>query len=189
MGSSAGFLLGLAFIFFALIARVFIEYPYRPTSLRLPVYYFQKYWELGLWRPLYNLAIWVDKWVMWFAPEGSVRAGVLMSYSDYDGAMFLAYLSIVPGMSLFLVSLETRSTSNTWTSTATSSVMPPMTRLPRTTGRMMRLLAEASATSRDAGGGVLSRRGAGAAAARRARHQPAPARIFRSACSGRCFTP
>ena len=107
-GLLAGFTAGLAFIFFALVARVFIEYPYRPSRPFAFLAYFSRYWELALAGLAYNLAIWVDKWVMWFAPEGSVRAGVLFSYSDYDGAMFLAYLSIVPGMSLFLVSLETR---------------------------------------------------------------------------------
>lgn len=57
---------------------------------------------------LYNLAIWVDKMIFWYTPQtsswvvGPLRASVI-----YDLPIFLAYLSIIPGMAVFLVRFET----------------------------------------------------------------------------------
>lgn len=57
---------------------------------------------------LYNVAIWADKMVFWFAPDtsnaviGPLRASVI-----YDLPTFLAYLGIIPGMAVFLVRFET----------------------------------------------------------------------------------
>lgn len=44
---------------------------------------------------------------MWFAPEGEIQRSGLISYPDYDSAMFLAYLSIVPSIAAFVLSIET----------------------------------------------------------------------------------
>jgi uncharacterized membrane protein len=57
---------------------------------------------------LYNLGVWMDKLIFWYTPFlgqdviGPLRASVL-----YDMPTFLAYLSIIPGMAVFLVRLET----------------------------------------------------------------------------------
>lgn len=107
LGVLVGFSLGLAVIMFGLIARVFAEYPYplvRPFAF---LGYFRRYWDLALSGGIYNVAIWVDKWVMWAAPEREVHESGLVTYPAYDGAMFLAYLSIVPAMSIFIVTIET----------------------------------------------------------------------------------
>jgi polysaccharide biosynthesis protein PelG len=56
----------------------------------------------------FNLGVWADKLVFWFSPEvsegviGPLRASVI-----YDLPAFLAYLSIIPGMAVFLVRIET----------------------------------------------------------------------------------
>ncbi|MFX5494607.1 exopolysaccharide Pel transporter PelG, partial [Acinetobacter baumannii] len=56
----------------------------------------------------YNLGIWIDKFIFWFNPStsdlgiGPLRASIL-----YDLPIFLAYLSIIPGMAVFLVRIET----------------------------------------------------------------------------------
>ncbi len=107
-GILLGFNLGLGLIFFALVARVFAEYPYRITWPFAFLGYFRKYWDLALAGLIYNLAIWVDKWVMWCAPEREVLESGFVSYPIYDGAMFLAYLTIVPAMAVFIVNIETR---------------------------------------------------------------------------------
>ncbi|MBF0172949.1 MAG: exopolysaccharide Pel transporter PelG, partial [Magnetococcales bacterium] len=70
--------------------------------------HFRRYWDLALVGLTFNLAAWVDKWIMWFAPERETVAGGFYSYSNYDSAMFLAYLSIVPSMASFVLSMETR---------------------------------------------------------------------------------
>lgn len=57
---------------------------------------------------LYNLGIWADKFIFWYFPPtsepiiGALRASVI-----YDIPVFLAYLSIIPGMAVFLVRIET----------------------------------------------------------------------------------
>jgi uncharacterized membrane protein len=53
------------------------------------------------------MAIWVDKWIMWFAPQREkLRSGLIM-YPDYDSALFLAYLTIVPAIAAFVMIIET----------------------------------------------------------------------------------
>jgi polysaccharide biosynthesis protein PelG len=102
-----GFSAGLATVLFAIVARIFAEYPYpivRPFAFLI---YFRRYWELALTALAYNAAIWVDKWVMWAAPRAETMAGALISYPDYDSAMFLAYLTILPAMALFVLLVET----------------------------------------------------------------------------------
>ncbi|MBP2315773.1 exopolysaccharide Pel transporter PelG [Azospirillum soli] len=103
-----GFSAGLAVIQFGLIARVFAEYPYRVARLFAFMAYFRKYWDLALVGLFANLAVWVDKWIMWFVPERETVSGAMVIYSAYDSAMFVAYLTIVPALTLFTVNIETR---------------------------------------------------------------------------------
>jgi len=102
-----GFSFGLTIISAILIGNLLAEYPYsiqRPFAF-LP--YFRKYWELALSGLAYNAAIWVDKWIMWLAPEAIRLPSNMVVYPVYDSAMFLAYLTTVPAMALFLFSAET----------------------------------------------------------------------------------
>ncbi len=108
VGMVWGFSLGLAVIQFTLIARVFAEYPYRVAKLFAFMGYFRRYWDLALIGLVANLAVWVDKWIMWFAPEQERVAEGMVIYSPYDSAMFMAYLTIVPALTLFTVNIETR---------------------------------------------------------------------------------
>ncbi len=56
----------------------------------------------------FNLGIWADKWIFWFAPSTSDSVnGVLRSSIIYDMPIFLAYISIIPGMASFLLRIET----------------------------------------------------------------------------------
>lgn len=57
---------------------------------------------------LYNIGIWVDKFIFWFNPHTSFQViGPLRSSLVYDLPIFLAYLAIIPGMAVFLVKIET----------------------------------------------------------------------------------
>lgn len=103
----AGFTAGLALILFLILARVFAEYPYPVTNPFRYGGHFRRYWELAATGAVYNTAIWVDKWVMWLAPEREVLASGMVSYPDYDSAMFLAYLTIVPSIAAFVLTVET----------------------------------------------------------------------------------
>lgn len=106
-GMLVGFSVGLVVILYVLVARIFAEYPYPPARPWGFMPYFRRYWELGLIGLITNAGLWADKWVMWFAPEADHTTHGLISYPAYDGAMFMAYLSIVPVMAVFIVSVET----------------------------------------------------------------------------------
>jgi uncharacterized membrane protein len=106
-GMLGGFTAGMALIFFSLVARVFAEYPYRVALSFRFVRKVKQYWEIALAGLLYNAAIWVDKWIMWCSSNRKILDSRMVSYPDYDSAMFLAYLSIVPAMAVFVFSIET----------------------------------------------------------------------------------
>lgn len=56
----------------------------------------------------FNMGVWVDKWIFWFTPSTSDNVnGVLRASIIYDLPIFLAYLSIIPGMASFLLRVET----------------------------------------------------------------------------------
>ncbi|HIG30106.1 MAG TPA: hypothetical protein EYQ50_20850 [Verrucomicrobiales bacterium] len=55
-----------------------------------------------------NLGIWSDKFIYWwFSPISEQVFGVFYAAPMYDSAVYLSFLSIVPGMSVFLIKLET----------------------------------------------------------------------------------
>lgn len=57
---------------------------------------------------LYNMAIWMDKIMFWyFLPTSQPIIGGLRASLIYDIPVFLSYLSIIPGMAVFLVRIET----------------------------------------------------------------------------------
>jgi polysaccharide biosynthesis protein PelG len=57
---------------------------------------------------LFNAAVWVDKVLFWVNPVTSEPVLGPVRYSVvYDVPIFLAYLSVVPGMAVFLVRIET----------------------------------------------------------------------------------
>ena len=56
---------------------------------------------------LYNASIWIDKALFWFDRETSrAVVGPLRGSDVYDLPIFMAYLTIVPGMAVFLVRVE-----------------------------------------------------------------------------------
>ncbi|OGG99571.1 MAG: hypothetical protein A2600_08820 [Candidatus Lambdaproteobacteria bacterium RIFOXYD1_FULL_56_27] len=107
IGILSAFSLGLCLTVALLVARVLAEYPYRFKEPFAFMGYFKKYWEVALSGVTYNSASWVDKWIMWQAPESDHSPTHLFLYPNYDSAMFLAYLSIVPSMAMFIMSVET----------------------------------------------------------------------------------
>ena len=56
----------------------------------------------------YNLGIWADKLVFWLLAETSETViGPLRASLVYDLPIFLAYLSVIPGVAVFLLRVET----------------------------------------------------------------------------------
>ncbi len=57
---------------------------------------------------LYNLGVWADKFMFWsWAETSDAIIGPLRASVIYDLPVFMAYLSIIPGMAVFLVRIET----------------------------------------------------------------------------------
>lgn len=109
-GMLVSFVFGLLVILFWLAGRVLAAFPYPVHGMvdhlsdlagRL-----RDYWVLGLGSFAAMAAIWADKWVLWFSPIGVLLPNGLVSAPDYDGAMFIAYLTIIPALGLFVASVE-----------------------------------------------------------------------------------
>ncbi|RVU31098.1 exopolysaccharide Pel transporter PelG [Neptunomonas marina] len=98
-----------AFLFFAFLAIVIRKYP---ASGNLVSFRFldkeKAFYSLFLCGTLYNLGVWSDKFVFWFSQATSEHVvGLFRASLIYDIPIFLAYLSIIPGMAVFLVRIET----------------------------------------------------------------------------------
>lgn len=106
-GMMAGYNVGLAVIVFLLAGRIFAEYPYHLTNEFATKPFWNKYWELAVGGFFYNAALWVDKWIMWFAPEAVQLESKMRFFPDYDSAMFLAAMTILPSIAMFVFSIET----------------------------------------------------------------------------------
>ncbi|MEX2222764.1 MAG: exopolysaccharide Pel transporter PelG [Candidatus Rokuibacteriota bacterium] len=106
-GYLAGFLVGQAGVLFVLCARVEREF----AAVRVPETVdlrraFARYPELIAAGLLYNAAIAVDRVLFWAGPTGQPIVGWFHA-SLYDTPIFLCYLSVVPSLAIFLVSVET----------------------------------------------------------------------------------
>lgn len=107
-GLLAGLLVGHAVLLFTMIAVVLPEYPVN-NAVRFDFLkrrlIFPSLIAIGF---LYNMGIWVDKLMFWLTPGTSeLIVGPLRSSLIYDLPIFLAYLSIIPGMAVFLLRIET----------------------------------------------------------------------------------
>ncbi|WP_118179757.1 exopolysaccharide Pel transporter PelG [Paraburkholderia phosphatilytica] len=65
------------------------------------------YPSLALVGLLFNLGVWIDKFMFWYAPgTGSKVIGPLHASVIYDIPVFIAYVCVMPGMATFLVRIE-----------------------------------------------------------------------------------
>ncbi|WP_341707426.1 exopolysaccharide Pel transporter PelG [Halopseudomonas sp.] len=101
-------LIGHSVLLFVFLFDILREYP----ADRLVAFDFldrrKVFLSLLLTGLFYNLGIWVDKFIFWFNPATSdLVIGPLRASVIYDLPIFLAYLSIIPGMAVFLVRIET----------------------------------------------------------------------------------
>jgi uncharacterized membrane protein len=107
-GLLAGFFAGHALMFFVMLALVLWEYP----TDRFIAFEFldleRIFPSLALTGFLFNAAVWIDKVVFWANPVTSeALIGPIRRSVVYDVPIFLAYLSVVPGMAVFFVRIET----------------------------------------------------------------------------------
>jgi len=106
-GMLFGFNIGLSMIVAIIVALIFLEYP---TAYKKPFHFLssaKNYWEIMLGGLFFSMAIWVDKWIMWFSPEATMLPNRIVLYPYYDSAMFVAYLTVIPAMAMFMLTQET----------------------------------------------------------------------------------
>jgi len=114
IGLLISFIIGNSILFILLFLGIIIHYPSSNRNnkkfIRFDMFrqnYGKFYWKLGWSGMLYNIAIWIDKVIFWFSPiVGYMVIDNLHASMVYDFPIFLAYLSIIPGMALFFYRLE-----------------------------------------------------------------------------------
>ncbi|GHA34629.1 exopolysaccharide Pel transporter PelG [Photobacterium aphoticum] len=109
-------LLGLMAIFascqalmtFAFLYHVLRDFPANRLVDFEFLNYKKTFFSLILCGFLYNLGVWLDKFVFWFREETSHQViDVFRASYIYDLPIFIAYLAIVPGMAVFMLRMET----------------------------------------------------------------------------------
>jgi uncharacterized membrane protein len=107
-GLVGGFVLGQAVLLAGMLGLIVREFS---ADHFISFEYFRRdqHFRSLMWTGLfYNLAIWIDKFLFWFyEPTSQAVIGPLRASLIYDLPIFLAYLSIIPGMAVFLLRLET----------------------------------------------------------------------------------
>jgi len=105
----------LLFIFFsgnALLLTIMITLIYKSYDSKNFMHFkFFKhkgfYYTLAFAGLFYNMGTWIDKFIFWYHPlTGSPVIGKIHSSVVYDLPIFLAYLSLLPGMAVFFYRLE-----------------------------------------------------------------------------------
>jgi uncharacterized membrane protein len=107
-GLLLGFVLGHYFLLMGMIWLVYSNYQS------------DQFIAFDIWKPgamylslmgtgfFFNLGAWVDKLMFWYYPgTGQQVIGPLNASVIYDFPIFLSYLSVIPGMAVFLVRIET----------------------------------------------------------------------------------
>ncbi|KGP90285.1 membrane protein [Pontibacillus chungwhensis BH030062] len=104
-----GFTLGMVMTLFGLVFSMLITFPNRNREDQFSyLEYYDRFPALFGAGFLYNAGIWVCNWVIWFGEGGTVVAGTFLTNRLYDTAIFWSYLTIIPTLIIFVVSVETR---------------------------------------------------------------------------------
>lgn len=107
-GLLLGFLMGHFTLFIGMMMLIIRSYPSNRfiefDFLRKKRMYVSLVW-IGFF---FNFGVWVDKYIFWYMPTTGIPViGPFNASLIYDMPIFLAYLSIIPGMAVFLVRMET----------------------------------------------------------------------------------
>ncbi len=107
-GLLVAFLIGHGFLLFAFLTEIIRDFPTRSFVAYDFLQRKKVYISLIFTGLVYYMGIWVDKVLFWYNPFTSEAIiGPLRASAIYDIPIFLAYLTIIPGMAVFLVRIET----------------------------------------------------------------------------------
>lgn len=103
----SGFAAGQGLTLGLLIWRVLAEFDPKFAFSTTVFGYVRRYPSLLVIGLLYNLAFWIDKVLFWFSSEGVNVGTFLKVFPVYDTSFFLASLTVVPALAVFIVKIET----------------------------------------------------------------------------------
>ena len=114
IGYMVSFLIGNSLLFILLLLGIIFHYPSHNLEnghfIRFDMFkesYGKFYWKLAWSGFAGNFAIWIDKVIFWYSPIiGYAVIDNLHASMVYDFPIFLAYLTIIPGMAIFFFRLE-----------------------------------------------------------------------------------
>jgi len=106
IGLMAGYAFGHFIIVLILLLTSRAEFSGHWTLSFKYINYLKKFPRLLVIGFLTNLAVWIDKFVIWYF-KGSAVWGVFFFYPPYDIPAYLAYLTAIPSTAFFLIKIET----------------------------------------------------------------------------------
>lgn len=114
-GTMMGFGLGQAVLFLSMLAVICRETGGTGLVSEKMWGEWRKYWALAAFGVAFNAAIWIDKFLFWWFDANHRRvAEGLYASPIYDLATCLSILSIIPGIAVFLLELETDFAQRFW---------------------------------------------------------------------------
>jgi polysaccharide biosynthesis protein PelG len=106
-----GFLVGLLIVFLILSVRLIVLFPTAPNgmgaSLAMLLMRVRREPILAFGAFASGVGVWVDKWILWNSTYGSLDPNRLPHAPLYDTPMFVASLTVVPALALFVTALQT----------------------------------------------------------------------------------
>jgi polysaccharide biosynthesis protein PelG len=107
-GAMLGFVIGHGVLLLLLFSAIYKEVGNKEVGTPDFLKQIRKYWPLAICGFAYNLGIWIDKFFFWWLDDGAVQiSGFLHAAPVYDRVVYFSFLTIVPGMAVFLLKLET----------------------------------------------------------------------------------
>lgn len=102
-----GLLVGQCVLFFMLFKTISDEIGSEEIYNFAFLAYFKKHPTLALCGFFYNFGLWIDKFLYWwFSPVSIHIGGIYYVCPIYDIAVYLSFISIAPGMAVFLIKFE-----------------------------------------------------------------------------------
>lgn len=107
MGMVVGLSIGLLFVAALILGRLLSMFDMHVENPFAFLLGFKLYPELAIGSFLFSAATWADKWVMWLAPEATRSSAGFVFFTGYETSMFLAGLTGIPVLGLFVLTIET----------------------------------------------------------------------------------
>ncbi|MBI2645554.1 MAG: exopolysaccharide Pel transporter PelG [Deltaproteobacteria bacterium] len=106
-GALVGVALGQAVTLSGLVWRLYREFHFYPFFSNEIFHYYRKHSSLIWVGFLYNAGLWVDKILFWYLGPSTRISGPFYNDELYGSALYLAYITMIPALTIFLVKIET----------------------------------------------------------------------------------